>query len=129
MLVIKTIRDGVIHIYEQDGFAIHLPGSEQYKFAEFLLEKLEKTPREISTIYYTQALYNDEECTEVFRPEAIFFSHRVSGESDKMVGVIVATNPSDSGEPIDEIEMPYEILTEDDEVYVTNEAGKTVYKF
>ena len=45
-----------------------------------------------------------------------------------MVGVIVATSPSDSGEPIDEIEMPYEILTEDDEVYVTNEAGKTVYK-
>lgn len=128
MLVIKTICDGVIHIYEQDGFAIHLPGSEQYRFAESLLEQLEKTPKEVSTVYYTQALYSDEACTEVFRPEEIFFSHRLNGESDKLVGVIVEVSPSDSGEPIDEIEVPYRLITEDDEVYVTNEAGKTVYK-
>lgn len=128
MLVIKTICDGVIHIYEQDGFAIHLPGSEQYRFAESLLEQLEKTPKEVSTIYYTQALYSDEACTEVLRPEEILFSHRLNGESNKLVGVIVEVSPPDSGEPIDEIEVPYRLITEDDEVYVTNEAGKTVYK-
>lgn len=115
------------HIYETESFVFHGKGSEQFNFILDCINKLEMQPNKLVTVFYTQPLFNDEQCSEVYREEEILFSRRITQGSNELNGVIcrvVAENGEFDG---DICEDPYTLISEDDRVYVTNEQGKTVF--
>lgn len=138
MLTVKITQDGVVRINESRDFVFHGKNSDQFNFAVGLIKKLGKQPKELSALFYTQPLFKDEKCTELLRDEEILFSERVTQNSNDLVGVIcgsiclLSSNSSDDAikwnVDNDICESPYLLITQDDNVCVTDNQGTIVFE-
>ncbi len=127
MLTIKIIQDGVTTITESENFAFYDETSREYKEAVILASKLKEKPTALSSIYYTQPIYGDQECEEIIREESIYCSGR-NNPTDKIIGVMIHFIPDERyGDLGVEKEIVYSLIGDGDHIYVTNERGKTVF--
>lgn len=127
MLTVKIIQDGITKIYESENFCFYDETSDEYRLALSLADRLNESPVDLTSIFYTQPLFSDENCQETIREEEIYCSAR-NNSADKIVGVLIDVIPDEQyGKHGVDKEVIYSLISNADHIYVTNEQGKTVF--
>lgn len=94
MLTVKIIQDGITKIYESENFCFYDETSDEYRLALSLADRLNESPVDLTSIFYTQPLFSDENCQETIREEEIYCSAR-NNSADKIVGVLIDVIPDE----------------------------------